>query len=156
MGKCLQSPMLHLTTEKKRLEGSKPARYTGLSGTVAQPVIPKTGEAKGAELPTLKPAWPTLGVPRSHELRLQSETLPLKGRWAHSDFRKPAHTYLERFVSTVCQHVPLQPTLTCWRGVIHFTTFPQANEHLFKGEQWSLISIRLSSFIISNAMKINW
>lgn len=53
-------------------------------------------------------------------------------RWAHSGFRKPAHTYLERFVPTVRQHVPLQPTLTGWRSVIHLTAFPQANEHLFR------------------------
>lgn len=60
--KCFKILCLHLSTEKKCLEGSKQARHTGQPGMVAQPVTQKTGEAKAARLSTLKPAWLTLGV----------------------------------------------------------------------------------------------
>lgn len=38
--------------------------------------------------------------------------------------------YLERLVSTVGQHVSLEPALAGGWGVVHFTSLPQAHKHL--------------------------
>lgn len=43
--------------------------------------------------------------------------------------------YLERFISTVGQHVSLQPTLTGGRCVIHLATLPQTNKYLENGHK---------------------
>lgn len=42
---------------------------------------------------------------------------------------------LEGFISTVGQHVSLQPTLTGGRRVIHLATLPQTNKHLENGHK---------------------
>lgn len=41
-----------------------------------------------------------------------------------------SYVHLERLVSTVGQHVSLEPALTRGRGVIHFTSLPQTHKHL--------------------------
>lgn len=43
--------------------------------------------------------------------------------------------YLERLVSTVGQHVSLEPALAGGGGVIHFTSLPQAHKHLEEEEE---------------------
>lgn len=41
-----------------------------------------------------------------------------------------SYTHLERLVSTVGQHVSLEPALTRGWGVINFTSLPQTHKHL--------------------------
>lgn len=41
-----------------------------------------------------------------------------------------SYIHLERLVSTVSQHVSLEPALTRGRGVINFTSLPQTHKHL--------------------------
>ena len=46
-----------------------------------------------------------------------------------------SYSHLERLVSTVGQHVSLEPALTSGWSVIYFTSLPQTNKHLEEGKE---------------------